>query len=623
MNDMGVQQAHSKRTHEPENVKNPLLEEGRALAALSRSELGGLGPSQLLRMYRSGRARWYAPGERLSEQGPGFWVVLDGQLELWTRDDKLLATLGRSSICGVEEGLEGGAEGAWVLFVENHDARGRLPRTRSQRASTINYLHLPSTERPLVCEVIQLRSRKRLNLGTLLELLAKTLVNDFKEKVVIVGKGTRPKRPPGRPTPPYLFHASIEEVKSTSWLEEFDYVFAADEEAARVLKQHHHEFQHTTIELTRDPPTRSSPRPGEDILRTHLLPVSPSPVHGGLEGSANPGELLLGQRSCWLHLPDDILSGARTEFETLDERTREHLSRWARVITHRQVGLGLSGGGAWGFYHYVVLEKLTREKIPIDIITGSSIGSVMGAYYSVHGMDGLEHFRNRCSRGELNQLTWLNMLSTSPLETLLRKDLNNAQLDQLSLRMHPVAINLSTGETTTFTRGPLSLAVRASSSAPGLWGPTLLNPRHFVDGAAADNLPALWLPHLGADLTFSCNCYPAQLRPYRQLIPGPIGRLLKELNPVERLMDLVSSGSTLLHASGSLGARMSTRAFQKSPMENSLLRSIDFRRAKEIIEHARQDLALNESLERFVADWEKLRTRHRQVRGPELQYAIH
>ncbi|HZH74987.1 MAG TPA: hypothetical protein VEY88_03075, partial [Archangium sp.] len=121
------------------------------------------------------------------------------------------------------------------------------------------------------------------------------------------------------------------------------------------------------------------------------------------------------------------------------------------------------------------------------------------------------------------------------------------------------------------------------------------------------------------DLTFSSNCYPAQLRPYQQLIPGKLGRLLKELNPVGRLLDLVSSGSTLLHASGSLGARMSTRAFYKSPVEDSLSRASDFCRADEIIRHAREDLLLNETLALFVKDWERLRASRGQVHVAEQQ----
>jgi NTE family protein len=168
----------------------------------------------------------------------------------------------------------------------------------------------------------------------------------------------------------------------------------------------------------------------------------------------------------------------------------------------------------------------------------------------------------------------------------------------------------------------VSLAVRASSSAPGLWGPTLLPPRHFVDGGTADNLPALWLPYFGADLTFSCNCYPAQLRPYRQLIPGSIGRVLKQISPMGRWQDLLSSGSQMLHANGGLGARMSTCAYQISPHESSPLRATEFLRPDEFIQQARKDEALLARIEEFASHWEALRGPHGQVRRPEVLPAI-
>ncbi len=620
--------AHHQETQETETTNEPLLEEGRVLAALSHSGLCGLGPSRLLRMYRSGRSQRYRPGERLRERRPGFWVVLDGQVEVRTQEAKVVATLGRGSIWGPEEGpkgsmpplelLAGEPDGAWVLFVENHDAREPPPRIQCD--SPEGYLHLASTPPTAMGRVFQLRSRERLNLDALMELLARTIVNDFEDKVVIVRRGTRPGLFASEPVHPRLFRALIVDGKLPFRPDAFDYIFV-DEDAARLLA-HHPALQHTTLQLTRKLPPATAPEPEEDTLLTLLMPVLPRPVDGALEGVVDPKQLPLLQRGCWIHLPDDVLTGARTGLERLDDRTRRHLSRWARAVTNRRVGIALSGGGAWGFYHYVVLEELTRGKVPIDVITGSSIGSVMGAYYSVLGLDGLRHFRDRCTRGELNLLARLSVLSTGPLEALFRKDLDDVQLDELSVRIHPVALNLSTGKATAFTRGPLGLAVRASSSAPGLWGPTLLQPHHFVDGTAVDNLPALWLPHLGADLTFSSNCYPAQLRHYRQLVPGRLGRLLKELNPAGRLLDLVSSGSTLLHASGSLGARMSTRAFHKSPVEDSLLQATNFRRAEEIIRYAREDPVLNETLMEFVTDWQKLRASRGQLREAEPRRAL-
>lgn len=612
----------SRRPHEAEETNEHMMEEARALAALSRSRLKELGPSRLLRLYRSNESHRYRPNQQLPERCPGFWVVLDGTVELRTSNKRVPTTLGTGSVWNVKKGSKGctGPAGAWVLFVKNHGALEALEWNQARHGSSSGHLRLVVPAEPCpVVRVLQLRSQERLNLAALTKLLARTIVHDFKDTVVIVRKGTRPSC---KRVGSHLFQASLVDGHLPFHPDAFDYIFA-DEEAAHLLEQHHPRFQHTLLQLTRKR-SPAMPEPTKDTLLTLLMPVAPGPVDGGREGAADAEKPPLEQRSCWLHLPDDVLSGACTRLEELDERTRQHLSRWARAVTHRKVGLALSGGGVWGFYHYVVLKELTCRKVPIDVITGSSIGSVMGAYYSVLGMDGLELFRHRCNRGDLQLLSWLNMLSTAPLEGLVRWDLGEVQLEELSLRVHPVALNLTTAKATVFKCGPLDRAVRASCSAPGLWGPTLQRPCRLVDGATVRDIPAMWLPFVGTgvDLTFSCNCFPAQRRPYQQLFPGSIGRLLTGLNPVGRLLDLIASGCSLIHASGDLGARMSTQSFYKTPVEDSLARAINFRRADEIICLAHQDPALNESLDLFVKDWEKCRARRGQLREPEPRRAV-
>ncbi|REG36217.1 NTE family protein [Archangium gephyra] len=622
----------SRETLHTTNVSESLLSHAKTLAALNHSDLSGLGPSLLLQLLRSSQTRHHGPGERLCAAGEplsGFWVVLDGLLELRSRAGTGIATLGRSSVFGVEECLEGtpatmalhgGApDGAQVLFVRGQDVQHLIAQSLPRCAFMGERLQVALSEHPEQFDVLRLAGPRGMNLPALTELLANTIVSDFRDRVLLVRKGTRRGLMPCGNTHSCLMHAWMVDEHLPFDPGDFDYIFA-DEDAARLLARHPAAHLHT-VQLTRELP-RPERDQGQDTLITLLMPMSQRPLHAGLEGAFSPEELQLHQRGCWLQLPDELLRAGPLHPDELEGSQREELSRWARAVTHRRVGLGLSGGGAWGFYHYVVLEELTRRKVPIDIITGSSIGSVLGAYYSVLGVNGLELFRERCTQGQISMLVLLNILTTLPIEYLLEKDLGLVQLDQLPVRLHPVATDITSGKAMAFTRGRVSLAVRASSSAPGLWGPTLLPPRHFVDGGTADNLPALWLPYFGADLTFSCNCYPAQIRPYRQLIPGPIGRFFKELNPMGRWQDLLSSGSQMLHANGGLGARMSTCAYQISPHESSPLRATEFLRPDEFIQQARKDEALLARLEEFAAHWEALRGTHGQVRGLEARPAI-
>lgn len=610
-----------------------LVEHAKTLAALNHSDLSGLGPSLLLQLLRSSQTRHHRPGEQLCAEGEplsGFWVVLDGLLELRSSTGTVVATLGRSSIFGVKEGLEwrtasmalysGAPDGARVLFVKSQDVQHLLLQSSPRCSFVGESIQAAMSGHPEAFDVFRLTGPCELNLPALTELLARTIATDFEDRVLLVRKGTRPYLAHDRHASSCLLEAWVVDEHLPFNPSDFDYIFA-DECAARILASNP-AVQLTTLQLTGELPRQPERDGGQDTLVTLLMPRSGGLASTRLEGVFSPEELLLHHRGCWLRLPEEILQGACTHPDELEGPAREELSRWARAVTHRRVGLGLSGGGAWGFYHYVVLEELTRRRVPIDIITGSSIGSVMGAYYSVRGEAGLHRFRERCMAGQVSLLVLLNMLTTSPIEYLLERDLGQARLDQLPVRLHPVATDLTSGKAMAFTRGPVSLAVRASSSAPGLWGPTLLPPRHFVDGGTADNLPALWLPYFGADLTFSCNCYPAQLRPNRQLIPGLIGRFIKELSPMGRWQDLLSSGSQMLHANGGLGARMSTCAYQISPHESSPLRATEFLKPDEFIQLARRDEALLAKIEEFTTHWEQLRRTRGQVRGLEARPAV-
>ncbi|MCY1076527.1 patatin-like phospholipase family protein [Archangium lansingense] len=615
------------------NVSELLLAHSKSLAALNHSDLSGLGPSLLLQLLRSSQTRPCQPGERLCEEGEklsGFWVVLDGLLELRSRSGTVIATLGRSSVFGVEESLEeataplslygGSPDGAQVLFVRCEDVHHLVAQAIPRCAVLGERLQVALAEHPEQFDVLHLTGPRGLNLPALTELLARTIAADFGDRVLLVRKGDHRGVVPRGNSRPGLLQVWMVDERLPFDPSHFDYIFA-DEDSARLLARHPSAHS-LTIQLTRELPSQPEQDNGQDTLVTVLMPMSQKPLRAGLEGAYSPEELLLHQRGCWLHLPHEVLQGSDTEPDELEGQAREELSRWARAVTHRRVGLGLSGGGAWGFYHYVLLEELTRRKVPIDVITGSSIGSVMGAYYSVRGAAGLQLFRERCTEGQVSLIVLLNILTTLPIEHLLEKDLGSVQLDQLPVRLHPVATDITSGKAMAFTRGPVSLAVRASSSAPGLWGPTLLPPRHFVDGGTADNLPALWLPYFGADLTFSCNCYPAQIRRYRQLIPGPIGRFIKGINPMGRWQDLLSSGSQMLHANGGLGARMSTCAYQISPHESSPLRATEFLRPDEFIQQAQRDEALLAKVEEFAAHWEALRSSHSQVRRAEARPAV-
>ena len=199
------------------------------------------------------------------------------------------------------------------------------------------------------------------------------------------------------------------------------------------------------------------------------------------------------------------------------------------------VGLALSGGGAKGFAHIGVLQALEARGITVDVMAGTSMGSVIGSLYSVgYAPDSIASvarnqnwelvFDDRPSRGELplSQRIGANRpLLRVPLQNgspqlptgLLKGQRIMMLLTRLLLPAHAVedfttlpipfaavATDLATGEGVRFTQGYLPEVVRASTAIPSLFTPVDINGRAYVDGGVARNLPAQDARALGADV---------------------------------------------------------------------------------------------------------------------------
>ena len=141
------------------------------------------------------------------------------------------------------------------------------------------------------------------------------------------------------------------------------------------------------------------------------------------------------------------------------------------------VGLALSAGGVRGFAHVGVLEVLDNAGMPIDMITGTSMGSVVGSLYSAG-------------------LPVSKLWEISRHMTL--KKITPMRFEDLQIPFSCAAMDVKTGERVLFDSGPLSIAVRASMNLPGVFEPVQYRHRHLVDGAVVDYLPTETLRKMGA-----------------------------------------------------------------------------------------------------------------------------
>ncbi len=208
-----------------------------------------------------------------------------------------------------------------------------------------------------------------------------------------------------------------------------------------------------------------------------------------------------------------------------------------------RVGLVLSGGGARGFAHIGVLRVLEELRVPVDVVVGTSMGSVVGGAYAA-GRSAAElerfaretdwaavladrpprresDFRRREVDYEVPSRLELGIgpggsLSGPPavvgsqaleraLEDLLPPGLAQRPAGQLQLGFRAVATDLRTGALVELAEEPLAVALRASLSVPGLFPPLVREGRILVDGGLVRNVPVDLARALGAEVLIVVN----------------------------------------------------------------------------------------------------------------------
>jgi NTE family protein len=214
----------------------------------------------------------------------------------------------------------------------------------------------------------------------------------------------------------------------------------------------------------------------------------------------------------------------------------------ATATARPKVCLVLSGGGARGAAHVGVIKVLEEMHVPVDCITGTSMGSIVGAAYasgtSVEEMEKVisemsvsDIVREKPPRQDLAfrikeddrtillgpELGLTDKLEVVPpkgivsgvaLETVLRR-LSKVQgyrkFDDLSIPYRAVATDLVTGKPVVFSEGELANVMRASMSVPGVIAPAEIEGRMLIDGGLTDNLPVDVARRMGADIVIAVN----------------------------------------------------------------------------------------------------------------------
>ena len=181
------------------------------------------------------------------------------------------------------------------------------------------------------------------------------------------------------------------------------------------------------------------------------------------------------------------------------------------------IALVLSGGSARGFAHIGVIRVLEQMGIEPDLIVATSAGSIVGAGYAA-GLtaDQLEDAAKRFDKGLFMDLAFpkiglpfipseLGFIRGERLQRFVDELVQLRPIESLPRRLAVAATDLQSGKTTLFTHGSTGLAVRASSSVPGLFAPPSIGGRLYVDGQVSSPLPVLAARALGADVVIAVD----------------------------------------------------------------------------------------------------------------------
>jgi NTE family protein len=181
-----------------------------------------------------------------------------------------------------------------------------------------------------------------------------------------------------------------------------------------------------------------------------------------------------------------------------------------RAAGRPTIGLALGGGAARGFAHIGILRTLIAHGVQPDVVTGTSMGAVVGGCYAAGKLEAFAAWSLGLTRrrvlGYLDvSLSGLSLINGARLRRHLEATIGGAKIEALATRFAAIATEIDTGHEVWLTRGRLVEAMRASYSLPGVFAPTRVGKRWLVDGALVNPVPVSAARALEARIVIGVN----------------------------------------------------------------------------------------------------------------------
>ncbi len=265
---------------------------------------------------------------------------------------------------------------------------------------------------------------------------------------------------------------------------------------------------------------------------------------------------------------DSTRSMVKLELRTPEYLDSTNFNIFPLKYNKKKVSLVLSGGGARGISQIGVLKVLERNNIDVDLVVGTSIGSIIGGLYSSgYTPDELQTAFNRIDWKEVLSLSdkyergslfleqkkiqdkSLITLSLDGFKPVLPSSVSSGQqitemlnvlafnsrykspgdFFKLKYRFASVATNIDNGKQVVMTKGNLTEAMKSSSTVPLFFSPTRVDGKNLVDGGLTSNIPVDIAQNFGADLTIVVN----STSPLREA-----GDLNDPLNTIDQVLSI-------------------------------------------------------------------------------------
>ncbi|MGE5139823.1 MAG: patatin-like phospholipase family protein, partial [Rudaea sp.] len=180
-----------------------------------------------------------------------------------------------------------------------------------------------------------------------------------------------------------------------------------------------------------------------------------------------------------------------------------------------RIGLALGGAVSRGFAHIGVLMALEREGMPIDVISGTSAGAIVGALYAAGQTPAqMQDLIAHLSWFNIAGLVWPRegFASFAKLERWLAQIIGDVSFSQLKMPFAAVATDLEEGDPVQLTEGRVVRAVHASCAVPGVIVPVRIDGKILCDGGVSANIPVQAARDLGADYVIGVDLFAHSVR---------------------------------------------------------------------------------------------------------------